>query len=140
MAEDATQPVHPPVVLALVTSGKGVLLSRRREGPIKWGFISGKINPGESPAEAAVREVAEETGLAVRAAEREISRRVHPVNGHTMIYLACEPVAGIDVEVLDTEELAEVRWATLAEALTLLGDGLFEPARRHLVQTLGPAA
>jgi hypothetical protein len=38
--------------------------------------------------------------------------------------------------VNDEEELAEVRWVTLAEADELL-PGMFEPVRAHLAQVLG---
>lgn len=141
MADDATQPEPAPVVAAIVTSSYGVLLGRRNDGAPPWTFIAGEINPGESAADAAVREVKEETGLMVRAAEREIGRRVHPRNGRTMIYLACSPVGGrADVHVGDPDELAEVRWAPLDEALALLGPSVYEPVRRHLVRVLGPAS
>ena len=57
--------------------------------------------------------------------------RVHPKTGRTMIYLACTPTHGTSVFVGDEEELAEVRWLSLAEADELL-PGMFEPVREHL--------
>lgn len=83
-----------------------------------------------------MREVKEETGLLVVAGEREIGRRVHPKTGRTMIYLACAPASGTDVFVGDEEELAEVRWLTLAEAEERM-PGMFEPVHAHLVEVLG---
>lgn len=134
---DATTPEHQPVAAAIVTSPLGVLVGRRNDGRPPWTFIAGEVEPGESIADAAVREVKEETGLIVTAAEREIGRRVHPKTGRTMIYLACAPVEGTDVYVGDPEELAEVRWISLVEADTLL-PGLFEPVREHLEKALAP--
>lgn len=127
----AQDPERPAVVAAIVTSSKGVLVGRRRDGKPLWTFIAGEIEPGESPADAAVREVKEETGLRVMAAEREIGRRVHPHTGRTMIYLACSPTGKTDVFVGDPEELAEVRWLSLAEAEELL-TGLYEPVHQYL--------
>ncbi|MDM4722728.1 NUDIX hydrolase [Micromonospora sp. WMMA1363] len=134
--DPATTPEPSPVVAGVVTSPLGVLIGRRHDGKPLWTLIAGEIEPGESAADAAVREVKEETGLTVEAAEREIGRRVHPKTGRTMIYLACQPTGRLDVHVGDEDELAEVRWAPLPEALELL-PGLYEPVRAHLEQTLG---
>lgn len=131
MPDPATRPEHQPVVAAIVTSHLGVLAGRRNDGRPPWTFIAGEIEPGESQVDAAVREVKEETGLEVRAGHHEIGRRVHPKTGRTMVYLACTPVAGTDVFVGDEDELAEVRWLSLAEADELL-PGMFGPVREHL--------
>lgn len=124
-----------PVVAAIVTSPLGVLIGRRNDGKPPWTFIAGEIEPGESPEDAGVREVKEETGLLVRAGGI-IGRRVHPKTGRTMIYMIAEPTHGTGVFVGDEDELAEVRWVSLAEADELL-PGLFEPVRAHLAAALG---
>ncbi|WP_238433244.1 NUDIX hydrolase, partial [Micromonospora tarensis] len=134
--EASTAPERSPVVASIVTSALGVLVGRRNDGKPPWTFIAGEIEPGESAADAAVREVKEETGLLVRAGEREIGRRVHPKTGRTMVYLACYPTGKLDVFVGDEEELAEVKWASLDEAQQLL-PGLFEPVLAHLQRELG---
>jgi 8-oxo-dGTP diphosphatase len=133
--EDSTHPEPSPVVAAIVTSDRGVLVGKRNDGKPPWTFIAGEIEPGESQADAAVREVKEETGLLVAAAEREIGRRVHPKTGRTMIYLACYPTGKTDVFVGDEDELSEVRWVGLQEAEELL-PGLFEPVLEHLKREL----
>lgn len=91
MTDSATTPEPRPVVAAIVTSERGVLAGRRNDGKPPRTFIAGEIEPGEAEADAAVREVKEETGLLVTANEREIGRRIHPKSGRTMIYLACTP-------------------------------------------------
>jgi 8-oxo-dGTP pyrophosphatase MutT (NUDIX family) len=126
-----------PVVAAVVTSHLGVLVGRRNDGKPPWTFIAGEIQSGESPTDAVVREVREETRLLVRAAERELGRRVHPWTGRMMIYLACYPLGETDVAVGDEDELAEVRWVSLEEAEDLL-PGLFEPVQLHLKHELSP--
>lgn len=59
---------HAPIQLnfaaGCVVTGEGVLLQRRGDDGA-WGFPGGAIELGESAGEAAVREVAEETGLRV---------------------------------------------------------------------------
>ena len=136
MLEKATQPERPPVVAGIVTCERGVLVGKRIDGKPPWTFIAGEVKPGESPAEAIVREVKEEAGIRVVAAEREIGRRVHPKTGRTMIYVACSPTGKTDVVVGDPDELEEVKWISLSEVDTLL-PGLFEPVRQYLIEQLG---
>ncbi len=50
---------------AIVTSRLGVLAGRRRDGNPPWTFPAGKVEPGESQEDAAVRETWEETGLRI---------------------------------------------------------------------------
>lgn len=63
----------PTVIgVALVASGERVLVGTRGpEGPLAGlaEFPGGKCEPGESPAECAVRECREETGLEVEVVE-----------------------------------------------------------------------
>jgi excisionase family DNA binding protein len=134
MTEPATTPEPQPVVAAIVTSDLGVLVGRRNDGKPPWTFIAGEIEPGESPEDAAVREVKEETGLLVRAGDI-IGRRVHPKTRRTMVYMAAVPTHGTAVFVGDEVELAEVRWVSLSEADELL-PGMFEPVRMHLAHAL----
>ncbi len=132
MTRPTTEP--QPVVAAIVTSRQGVLIGKRNDGTPPWTFIAGWIEPGERPEDAAVREVKEETGVEVRIGE-EIGRRVHPATGRPMIYLAAKPTHSTKLIVGDEAELAEVRWASLAEAEELMPD-MFEPVREHLARVL----
>jgi 8-oxo-dGTP pyrophosphatase MutT (NUDIX family) len=133
--ESSSIPEPQPVVAAIVTSSKGVLVARRQDGKPPWTFIAGEIEPGESPADAAVREVKEETGLRVTAGD-VIGRRVHPKTKRTMVYMAATPTHGTDAFVGDEDELAEVRWVSLPEADGLMGGMIFEPVLEHLRRTL----
>ena len=60
------------IVVALIKNEKGEILIDRRNQPDipeehnKWEFIGGKINFGEEPEIALVREVKEESGLDVK--------------------------------------------------------------------------
>jgi hypothetical protein len=54
-----------------------------------------------------------------------------------MIYVAATPTEGADVFVGDEAELAEVRWASLAEADELMQGAVFGPVRAYLARELG---
>lgn len=72
----------------IVVAGDLTLLTRRFDpglsGPTWWTTPGGGIDPGESPAQAAVREIAEETGQVVATADLigPVARRV-VVHGYT---------------------------------------------------------
>jgi 8-oxo-dGTP pyrophosphatase MutT (NUDIX family) len=132
---DVHVPEPPPVVAGIVTSRLGVLIGRRNDRTPLWTFIAGQIEPGESPADAIVREVKEEACLVVEPADQELGRRVHPATRRTMIYVACRPVGDLHIEVGDPDELAEVRWVDLAEATQFL-PGMFEPVAAFLGRTI----
>ena len=118
-----------------MTSRLGALVARRNDGKPPWTFIAGEIEPGEDPADAAVREVKEETGLRIRTTG-VIGRRVHPHTGREMVYLAASPTHGTKAFVGDEQEVAEVRWVDLAQADELMGGTIFEPVRSYLKETL----
>jgi 8-oxo-dGTP pyrophosphatase MutT (NUDIX family) len=128
-------PESAPIVAAIVTSRLGVLVARRNDGVPPWTFIAGEIEPGEDPAEAAVREVKEETGLRIRATG-VLGSRIHPDTGHEMVYLAGHPTHGTKVFVGDEQDLAEVCWVDLAQADELMSGTIFESVRSYLEKTL----
>lgn len=61
-----SEPIPIPVVCAVIERADGrVLLAQRpanKHLPLKWEFAGGKIEPGEAPAAALVREIREELG------------------------------------------------------------------------------
>ena len=60
-------------IVAVIARRRRVLVIRRAEGlPFAgyWGPLSGRLEPGEAQADALVREVREEVGLAVRAGRK----------------------------------------------------------------------
>jgi 8-oxo-dGTP pyrophosphatase MutT (NUDIX family) len=104
----------------------------RRDDPTKevWALPKGHIDTGESPANAAVREVFEETGL--RAEMREKlgdSRYVYTWDGERIFKIVSFfllTAVGGEIGVLPPGmelEVAEARWIPLAEAQTTLSYG-----------------
>ena len=112
-------------------SEEPVLLLRRAFGKLKykWCFVPGKVEHGESPRTAAVREVLEETGLSPR--EISFVRAFHgSANRVQRIFVA--HVAGSPNVELNSEH-TEWRWSSFVEAESLLA----VPAQRralHLAQ------
>jgi 8-oxo-dGTP diphosphatase len=130
--------VMPAVAVAVVTSPLGVLAVRRADGRPPWAFPGGQIEPGEIPAQAAVRETREETGLSVQATT-VLGQRVHPVTGSDITYVAAEPASGTDLTAGPGDEVADGRWLTRAEATALM-PGMHGPVATHLVAALADAS
>lgn len=129
---EPTTEERPAIAAAVIIKDGHVLLVRRRvkEGELSWQFPSGQVEPGETGEQAAVRETQEETGLTVRPSG-SLGERVHPNTGRTMIYTACEVVAGT-AHVADEEELAEVAWSDRATLTTYVPYPFFGPVQEHL--------
>jgi 8-oxo-dGTP diphosphatase len=123
---------HTAVAAAVVVQDGRVLLVRRRiaEGALLWQFPAGKIESDEVPEEAAVRETQEETGLLV-APSSVLGRRVHPMTGWEIHYIACRPLDG-RAFAASIEELAELAWVAHGEIPEYVPYGLFEPVQEYL--------
>ena len=114
--------VRKLVVAALVRDGGRVLMSRRRADqamPNLWEFPGGKVEPGEHPEAALVREVREELGceLAIDRVE-EVVFHAYPEFDLYMLVYAGRITRGEARAI----EVAEVAWVPAAElpALDLL--------------------
>ncbi|NUR07038.1 MAG: NUDIX domain-containing protein [Nocardioidaceae bacterium] len=113
-------PRAPEIVAAgAVVSRKGpdVLLVHRPKYD-DWSFPKGKVDPGEHLTAAAVREVAEETGLDIRLGQ-PLALQHYGVNGGQKVvhYWAGRVVGGDDVSTYrPNEEIDEVAWVPLSKA------------------------
>jgi 8-oxo-dGTP pyrophosphatase MutT (NUDIX family)/transcriptional regulator with XRE-family HTH domain len=124
-----------PVIAGIVTSDRGVLITRRVDQNPPWGFTAGWGEPGESPADTIIREVKEEADLRIEVGEY-LGERDHPATGRHMIYYAARPTHGTEIHLGDKGELTEVRWVSLTEADELL-PGMFAPVRAYLAREIG---
>lgn len=101
--------------------GREVLLVHRPKYD-DWSFPKGKLERWEHPTAAAVREVAEETGLHVRLGPPLASQRYSTGRRmKTVHYWTGRAVADDDVSTYrPNDEIDEVRWVPLAEAPDVL--------------------
>jgi 8-oxo-dGTP diphosphatase len=124
------------VVAALVRREGRVLVSRRRADqamPLLWEFPGGKVEPGEDPEAALVREVREELGCELRVGriDEVVFHKYPDFDLYMLVY------AGV---IVDGEpravEVAEVAWVEAARLpeLDLL------PADYPLARALAAAA
>ncbi|MGH3402841.1 MAG: NUDIX hydrolase [Streptosporangiaceae bacterium] len=120
------------VAVAVVTSPRGVLAVRRADSEPSWAFPGGQIEPGETPAAAG--EAREETGCTVRVTGI-LGRRLHPVTGADITYLAAEPLGPTNLAAGPEDEIAEVRWLSLAEATDLM-ENMYAPVAAHLARAM----
>jgi len=111
-------PVQACVGAVVLDDAGRLLLVRRRNAPGRglWSVPGGRVEPGESLAEAVEREVHEETGLVVRAGE-PVGRITIPGNGvvYDVVDLVCtlsgaptEPVPGDDADAVTFADAADL--------------------------------
>ena len=109
----------------------GALLFRQRDGRLEtllvrsfrgeWGFPKGHLEDGETPPDAAVREIREETGLSAEIREDFCIRvfyRIPGGRGKICEYYLCDSFSG--TETPQEGEILEIRWADTDAALLLL--------------------
>lgn len=120
------------VAIALVRRGSSFLVRIRPPGGPMPGvseFPGGKCEPGESPEDAAVREVEEEAGLRVRVIElRRSFEHRYPHGWLELYYFDCEALAADS----EPNPASGFRWAEVRELPTLT----FPPANEAVVADL----
>lgn len=104
-----------PAASAIIFDDDGRVLLHRGADATGWLTIGGAVDPGESPAEAAIREAREETGLVVeptRLSGVYSSPEIVYPNGDRCIYVItafrCRVVGGEARP--DGEEVLELAW------------------------------
>ena len=84
-----------------------------------WSLPKGKLDPGESARQAAIREVEEETGLVCDVGKKldEVRYRDRKGRAKRVRYWAMQPVGG---DFMPNDEVDEVRWVDIHEVDDLL--------------------
>lgn len=127
----------PPAAVAVIVRDRRVLVIKRHipDGSLVWQFPGGKIEQGETPAEAAVREAWEEVGLPVTAT-RTLGQRNHPQTGRRIHYIACAArSAWVNP---DPREVEDFGWFGLEELAERTPEGVWEPVQAYLDEILAP--
>ncbi len=121
------------VVAAVIEREQRYLITQRREEaalPGLWEFPGGKVETGETDAEALCREVLYRVGVAVEVAEL-LSDREHAYDGygvHLSLY-RCSLAPAAEPQALRVQQ---VRWVGSAE----FGDYRFPPADQATMDAL----
>lgn len=129
-----------PSVTVLPRDADDRLLLVRQADHGRWGLLGGAMDPGESPAESAVREVREEIGVDVvlgpiigvlSGPKYEIEYDDGDRNAYvTIVFGPCR----LDGEIVpDGEEVLEARWFSPAE----LSTADLHPFSRAALEELG---
>lgn len=101
-----------------------LILMQNLKGEKVWTFPKGHIENGETPQDAALREVEEETGCKCLIKEEifkihyNFTRKGHPVEKDVQWYLM-EKVSQGEFD-RNNPEIYDIKWASLAEAKNLL--------------------
>lgn len=106
-------PYRVLVVAGVIRRDGLYLIGQRKNGDrhaFKWEFPGGKVERGESPREALVRELREELGITARIG-REIARYEHQGIRKSPILLIFHSVDGFEGEPIP-EEFEQIRWET----------------------------
>ncbi len=135
-----------PEAAADVIAAGAVVLRRDREVLLvhrprydDWSFAKGKLDPGEHEVAAAVREVAEETGLHIRLAAPLSPQRYPLANGRPKLvhYWVGRVVGDDDVSgYLVNDEIDAVAWVPVKEAHARL---TYDYDRQTLAEALSVA-
>jgi 8-oxo-dGTP diphosphatase len=103
------------VVCSLIEEGGRVLVAQRsvtQSLPLKWEFPGGKIEPGETEAEALVREIREELGIEIEVGKSlRSTTHAYPEFSLTLHPRLCRIASGIPV----THEHTKIEWCGPAE-------------------------
>jgi 8-oxo-dGTP diphosphatase len=118
-----------PCVGAVVTDEQGRLLVIQRghdPGAGLWSIPGGRIEPGETDAQALVRELLEETNLQVKV-DRFIGRVQRPGLGGAVIDIRDYAATVTGGMLRAGDDAADARWVTAAELARLeVTEGLIE--------------
>lgn len=131
------------LVFARDRQSQVIMLRQWRQGPQRFAlsFPGGHVEPGEDPAQAARRELLEETGFSAEA--------VHPLGRFCMHsnfgvgwgnFFIAEGVSGAPARDTDDLETAAVRALSPAALETALGDGSIATVHDALCARLALAA
>lgn len=120
------------IAVAVVTNDGRVLMLRGsvKEGDLQWRFPGGTVEKGESEEEAAVREVAEETGIKC-VSVKKLGERIHPTTKELVSYHLCEFVSG-EALLREPEKFDKVAWLTSDEIFECVTSDIYAPVKDYI--------
>jgi 8-oxo-dGTP diphosphatase len=117
----------------IIGDDQRILITQRRADqalPLQWEFPGGKVEPGEAPVAALIRELREELGVTVAVGRIwDVLFHVYPAFDLVMLVYVCRIVDGSPSAV----EVADLAWVAAPD----LARWDILPADRPLVDRLG---
>lgn len=110
--------------MVVVRLGRRFLVVHERKHEQLWYLPAGRVEPGESILEAAIRETLEESGVRVQLESLlRIEHSPTPNGARTRVFLVARPLDDAPPRSTPNEHSLEARWVTLDElrALPLRG-------------------
>jgi len=106
-----------PVAVAIAVKGKKFLLIKRGLAPRKgtWGSPSGFIEVGETPEEACLRELKEETGVSGQVIRLVAVRRIEDKEVYGDMLVVIYLIKAGDEEIIPGDEVEDVRFFNIDE-------------------------
>ena len=122
---------HLSVHIWIINSKNEFLIQKRsankKKFPNMWSMTGGAVLKGESSAQGAIREVAEELGIALDMNKASIVHTIVRKDSFVDVWLARQDFDISQVKKQD-EEVSEVKWASIDEINTLIQNNLFTPS------------
>lgn len=106
-----------PVVAALILRNGRVLLARRKSGKSQagcWEFPGGKMEEGEHPESALIREIKEELGIRIRVVQH-FHTSLHAYSDIGIRLIAF--LATTDDQIVNSSDHDVMEWVSAAEIL-----------------------
>lgn len=117
---------HPGGAAVLLVKDGKVLLERQFRFPyseVIWEIPAGKLNMGEDPEKAALRELEEETGYRAESLRHLVD--IYPTPGYTdeIIHIYLADAATMEGRHLDEDEFINAQFVALSEAERMIDSG-----------------
>ena len=122
MSDEGVVKAAGGVVVRRLDGGPPLVAVVHRPTYDDWSLPKGKVDPGETDEEAALREIEEETGVRATLGPELESTRYRDRKGRPkqVRYWLMEPVDGKVPKFRPNNEIDDVRWCSAADAGKLL--------------------
>ena len=116
------------ISLCLISCGSKIALVKNSWG---WSLPGGKINDGEAPEAAAIREVQEETGLTI-SSPVFVGQRTSPDGARTNHYFTAEVENTDPLKPENPNEIEKAIWVEAKDAKLYLTTDIFLPIQAKI--------